>query len=69
LELPSSSRIQPVFHVSQLKQYVPPTHQVHSELRSTDALADSCCNSGRARCFPWTHFSCSRVDSLEQFFS
>jgi hypothetical protein len=37
LALPDSSRIHPVFHVSQLKKFLAPTHQVLTELPHADA--------------------------------
>jgi ribosomal protein L21E len=36
LELPETSRIHPVFHVSQLKKFLPPTHQVQYALPAPD---------------------------------
>jgi hypothetical protein len=38
LQLPEQSRIHPVFHVSQLKRYIAPKHQVTPVLPNTDFL-------------------------------
>ena len=66
LELPLDSRIHPMFHVSQLKKFIPPTTQVlRSVTFSYSHSASACAGSGSPRSSVWPEDSYARFNSLE----